>query len=978
MAIQFARLQYVKRSKGQSSCHKSAYNARENIYDFRRDRAFNFSNRGDSAYSAVMLPEGVSERYEDISELWNVIESIEVREDAQVAKEMVLALPDDTVVTLEDKIAMTRGFLKEHFVDKGIICQVDIHEPHGNKKDKDHNAENWHAHVLMPTRRCEGEIFGLKARDLDVDVRKGLVLSTDKQWGVLWANYQNAYFKENGIELTVDPIGAVPEIHLGPRRMRNQVRNRVSQNEDLQKENAYQAQDERLVLQKLLARESVFNKKSVELFIDKHVPEECREDFLGRFWSSKEIVLVGEDCYTSRTVLLEEQRMMRIADRLYHKTGFSKDIRDLNVHGEYEAYTAGLSDEQKFVFEHICSGNNLSLISGRAGTGKSRVLCALRDCYQDQGMTVRGLAPTSAVADDMRQKGFTYASNLHSFVFREYHTHALNIQYGKEVWMIDEATMIPNPLMGEILQKAWRYNAKLVLVGDERQLHAIDRGGAFKAFRERFDFVSLESVVRQEHEVQRVISEEIGRGHIKEALAHMSEIGSWIHHSQESEAMQAMMNKWYEDYRQHPFDSFMILEYRNEFVREFNSHVHSILRARGEVGQEDILIYTARHGYAEFGVGDSIVFRSNDKAHGIFNGQRGVLIAASDNEFTVRIDDEKDITFDPQEYSDFQHGYAGTIHSSQGLTFDHVYVLHSAHMTQNLFYVANSRHRLSCYYFSHGDQNKVHQQIMRRDSKAICPEVINDDGASPYWLSNIITTLKDYMLTNHEFYANNDRYYVQEGVLISNKWEKEYLAGYRTLYVEDCANWPDLEGVSVRMVSKHKHLEAFLREQGVAECILIDGSRDESQLIGPYDRFYDLYIEYRTSEVYQKSDYDVSEMQFRLRLFALEKRYEEAPGSASEMERSRAYAEFICHEMQAKPGLLKEYGEHMTNKIIYHLEKTGTMPTAEVLQSMQERVQGVQQVCYDHQVDEIFIMSLEKEEQKQVQFMRQNQKALER
>lgn len=144
----------------------------------------------------MVLPDGASEKYSDTEELWNTIEAVEVRCDAQVAKEMVLALPDDENVTLDDKIALTRGFLNKHFVDEGIICQIDIHAPHNAEKE----GHNWHAHVLMPMRRCKDELFSLKARDLDVDMRNGKVVGTDKQWGVIWADYQNAYFKENGID----------------------------------------------------------------------------------------------------------------------------------------------------------------------------------------------------------------------------------------------------------------------------------------------------------------------------------------------------------------------------------------------------------------------------------------------------------------------------------------------------------------------------------------------------------------------------------------------------------------------------------------------------------------------------------------------------------------------------------------------------------------------------------------------------------
>jgi Ti-type conjugative transfer relaxase TraA len=961
MAIQFARLQYVQRSKGQSSCHKGAYNARDKIYDLRQEKNFDYSDRGDCAYHAVLLPEGASEKYKNISELWNTIEAIENRKDSQVAKEMVLALPDDAVITLQDRIAMTRSFVKKYFVDDGLICQLDIHEPHskGNKDNwktrEDHeDGKNWHAHVLITTRRCTDEIFGLKAAELDVDVRKGKVVSTDKQWGLLWGNHQNKYFKDNGIDLAVDPVGVVPQIHLGPVRMRKPESLFEKENKDIQAQNKRDAQDERLVMQHLLRKESTFEKTDVECFAKKHVPQQEQENFFGRFWSSKELVLVEEKKYTSKTVLREEQKMVRMADRLANK----------NNAVAAPWYDIELNEEQKAVVDYVCGGPNLTCIEGRAGTGKSRALSAIRETYEAENYIVRGLAPTSAVADDMKKKGFDYAANTHQFLFGHHHR-KFDIQYGREVWLIDEAAMISNPVMCQLLDKAWRYNAKVVLVGDDKQLHAIDRGGAFNAFTERFGSVSLETIMRQKDVAHRAITAQIAEGKTKEALDRMADMGMWKHYGQEYEAVQSMMNAWYENYKNNPNESFMILEYRNQYVKEFNNHVHSVLKARGEVGPEDIMIKTAQYGFGYFGVGDSFVFRENDAELGVYNGQRGFLIEAEKNRFVVRADDEKDIEFDPQKYNNFQHGYAGTLHSVQGRTFDHVFALHSEHVNQNLFYVAVSRHYLSCQYFSYGDREKVYQNVETGSYKELCPETFNVEPTS--WLCNIVVSLKDYMCRNHEFYQNSARHYREKGVLITDREENAYLQGYRALYTEDKENWPSLEGIDVRTVLKHRDLEPFLREQGVSQCFLIDAGRIQSQMIGPYDRFHTFFQEHYK----ELKEHNITETQFRVRLFVLEQRLGENHYSSAEISGSKACTQLIEHEKKIRPELLKTHNEQMATQILYHFEKIGSMPTDKELGNIQQRVNSATQQFSSHQKDQIFTASLPREDQKMVQFQKQ-------
>ncbi len=520
-------------------------------------------------------------------------------------------------------------------------------------------------------------------------------------------------------------------------------------------------------MQQLLEDDSVFNKKAVIRFAEKHIDVEEREVFLGQFWSSKELVLVAENLYTSKTVLREEQKLLRMAARLAGKSRFIVEPR----------HEIELNAEQKRVIDYVCRGSNLTCIEGRAGTGKSRALCAVRDTYEAEGYIVRGLAPTSSVAHDMQQNGFKYSYNVHSFLYRQYHDR-LKIAQRKEIWLVDEAAMVPNPVMGELLDVAWRNNAKVVLIGDEKQLCAIGRGGAFKACVERFGSVSLEQIVRQKDEHCRVITENIAAGKIREALFQMNENGAWNHKETEQEAIQNMMNIWYENYKKQPQNSFVLLEYRNEYVRLFNSHIHDVLQARGELGSDNIKVNTARYGFMNFSMGDSIVFRANNAELGMHNGQRGILIAADRHRFVVQINDNQSIEFDPYQYTDFQHGYAGTIHSTQGLTFDYVYTLHSHHVDQRLFYVANSRHKLSCHYFSYGDQARVYQDVSRLPARDFCSESLKREV--PHWLTKTMYAIRDYMCKNHEFYQNPYRQYHERGVLITNIKENARMPGYRT------------------------------------------------------------------------------------------------------------------------------------------------------------------------------------------------------
>ena len=147
MAIQFARIERVKRSGGKNACCKGAYNARTNITDQKTNITYNFSNRLDNVYHQILLPEYVDQKFKNLSELMNAVEHIERKGNSQLLKEYVLALPDEDNVSLEVKIEMVHEFIhRNKWIQEGLAVQIDIHEPHEHEK-------NWHAQRILANMR---------------------------------------------------------------------------------------------------------------------------------------------------------------------------------------------------------------------------------------------------------------------------------------------------------------------------------------------------------------------------------------------------------------------------------------------------------------------------------------------------------------------------------------------------------------------------------------------------------------------------------------------------------------------------------------------------------------------------------------------------------------------------------------------------------------------------------------------------------
>src|SRR3546814_2096596 len=127
-------------------------------------------------------------------------------------------------------------------------------------------------------------------------------------------------------------------------------------------------------------------------------------------------------------------------------------------------------------------------------------------------------------------------------------------------------------------------------------------------------------------------------------------------------------------------------------ISDWSSDVcSSDLRDAGELGQ-DVRI-SAERGARDFASGDRIMFLKNERGMGVKNGTLGKVERVSPDSMAVRLDDGRQVAFDLKDYAHVDHGYAATIHKSQGVKVDQGHVLATQGMDRHSAYVALSRHR---------------------------------------------------------------------------------------------------------------------------------------------------------------------------------------------------------------------------------------------------------------------------------------------
>ncbi|MDR2699424.1 MAG: MobA/MobL family protein, partial [Nitrososphaerota archaeon] len=182
----------------------AAYMSGEKLRDENGEIVHDYTRKTGVRHSEIMLPKNAPPEYKDRQTLWNTVEASERRKDAQLAKEIVIALQRE--FELKEQIAILREYIRENFTDKGMVADFSIHD----KKDG-----NPHAHIMLTTRTVTPDGFGGKNRDWN---KKDLFL----EWRESWADVNNRMFERKELDERIDHrsykscgIDKEPMVHLG-------------------------------------------------------------------------------------------------------------------------------------------------------------------------------------------------------------------------------------------------------------------------------------------------------------------------------------------------------------------------------------------------------------------------------------------------------------------------------------------------------------------------------------------------------------------------------------------------------------------------------------------------------------------------------------------------------------------------------------------------------------------------------------------
>lgn len=651
---------------------------------------------------------------------WNKVEAFEKRSDAQLAKDINFALPLE--LPAEQNIALVRDFVESQILSRGMVADWVYHDNPGNP----------HVHLMMTLRPLTDDGFGPKKVAVLADDGQPVRTKTGKIAYALWAGgvddfnaIRDAWFERlnhhlalNGIDLRVDGrsyekqgIALAPTVHLGVGataiERKGQATSERTDLERVQLQEARRAENARriernpeIVLDLITREKSVFDERDVAKVLHRHIDDvRLFQNLLTRVLQSPDILRLEREQIslatgkreaaklTTRELIRLEAGMAQRAIWLSRRS--SHGVRAAELEKTFARHER-LSQEQRAAIEHVAGNARIAAIVGRAGAGKTTMMMAAREAWEVAGYRVVGGALAGKAAEGLEKEAGIVSRTLSSWELRWKNEQDRLDE--KTVFVLDEAGMVSSRQLALFVEAVTKAGAKLVLVGDPDQLQPIEAGAAFRTIADRIGYAELGTIYRQREAWMRQASSDLAGGRIGAALAAYDDAGMVRSGWSRDEAIASLITDWNADYD--TTRTALILAHRRADVRLLNERARDKLVERGIVGEG--FAFRTDNGPRSFAAGDQIVFLKNEGSLGVKNGMLARVVDASPGRIVAEIgagDDRRQVVVEQRFYAYVDHGYATTIHKSQGATVDSVKVLASPTLDRHLTYVALTRHR---------------------------------------------------------------------------------------------------------------------------------------------------------------------------------------------------------------------------------------------------------------------------------------------
>lgn len=349
-----------------------------------------------------------------------------------------------------------------------------------------------------------------------------------------------------------------------------------------------------------------------------------------------------------------------------------------------------LSEEQKEAIKAV-NENNVCVITGGPGTGKTTIIKSIIKIYEARKMKVVLCAPTGRAAKRMQEQTGKEATTIHRLleIRKLDDENFINLDYpitpiDADVVIIDEMSMVDMFLMNHIL-KAIYLGTKLILVGDIDQLPSVGPGNVLQDIIESNSITTIElnKIFRQAAKSKIITNaHRVNNGETFIGLEEKDKLDDffYINETSQEKMLQDVLSlctgrlKKYGNYDF--FKNIQVLTPTKKGMlgtRELNKQLQNVLNPKANIEKQN--------GDRVFRIGDRVMQVKNnydiywerktnellEAGSGIFNGELGIITGIDDvnKQLEVCFDDEKTVWYDYTNLDELEHSYSITIHKSQ-------------------------------------------------------------------------------------------------------------------------------------------------------------------------------------------------------------------------------------------------------------------------------------------------------------------------
>ncbi|MHB8488764.1 MAG: MobF family relaxase [Candidatus Dormibacteria bacterium] len=393
--------------------------------------------------------------------------------------------------------------------------------------------------------------------------------------------------------------------------------------------------------------------------------------------------------YTTPEMLAIERSMIATAQQ---RSAAAVGVADGRETAAAIAARPTLTAGQRAMVRTVCqSPAGVVVVEGAAGVGKTFALDVCREAFEATGIQIVGCALAGKAADVLESGAdiptWTVTGMLHE----------LQVDHLPPggVLVVDEAGMIGDRELAELVSLAARDNAKLVVVGDPSQLQPIGAGAPMRTLGEHIGRVLVTENVRQKEPWERAALQLVRDGEARAAYDLYVSHGR-IHIAESMPERRAEVVAEHARLEDRGVDAVILAQRRDEVAA-----LNELARAKA-VESERV------HGPAltvdgrEYQAGDRVLCLTNDRANGVSNGTRAIVTAVDVERqtLTVEREDHRQVVIDTTRYDAIDRGYAMTVHKAQGMTAEVALVVGSDGATREWTYTAMSRGTEATHYYA--------------------------------------------------------------------------------------------------------------------------------------------------------------------------------------------------------------------------------------------------------------------------------------